>query len=211
MDESILYDKLKNPSSYGFGVKSVKILQTHISYVVLTGDYAYKIKKPVNFVFLDFSSLEKRKHFCEEEIRLNKRLCPEIYLGVIPITKKDQSIEIDGSGEIIEYAVKMKEFSQENIMTKMLQHGKIDEVTIDKIVDILIKFYKKGERSTDIDIFGSIDTIKSNTDENFEQTEFVINKTLSQYIFNFIKQNTNKYLKSKRDIFIKRIENGFIK
>lgn len=211
MDESILYDKLKNPSIYGSSVKSVKILQTHISYVVLTGDYAYKIKKPVNFVFLDFSSLEKRRHFCEEEIRLNKRLCPEIYLGVIPITKKDQSIEIDGCGEIIEYAVKMKEFSQENIMTKMLQQGKIDEVTIDKIVDILIKFYKTGERSIDIDIFGSIDTIKSNTDENFEQTESVIDITIPQNVFNFIKLNTTKFLKSKKNIFNKRIENGFIK
>ena len=151
MEESKLYNILKNPSVYGFDVKSVRILQTHISYIALTGKYAYKIKKPVDFGFLDFSSLEKRKKFCEEEIRLNRRLCPDIYLDVVPITIKDHTVEINGRGEIIEYAVKMKEFSQENIMTKMLQQDKIDEEIIDKIVDILIKFYRTGERSVDID------------------------------------------------------------
>ena len=211
MDELKFYESLKNPSFYGPKVKSVKILQTHISYIALTGKYAYKIKKPVNFGFLDFSNLEKRKFYCEEEIRLNRRLCPEIYNDVVTITKKDNTFKIDGKGKIIDYAVKMKEFPQENIMTKMLHNNKIDEKIIDKILDILIKFYKTSEKSKEINTFGSIDKIKINTDENFEQTESAIDKTISENIFNFIKKNTNKFLKEKKDVFKSRIKKGFIR
>ena len=85
MNQGMLFDQLKNPKFYGPHVTSVQLLQTHISYVVLTGTYAYKVKKPVNFGFLDFSTLDKRKYFCEEELRLNKRLCPDMYLDVLPI------------------------------------------------------------------------------------------------------------------------------
>ena len=88
-----MLEYLKNPASYGSNVESVNVLQTHISFVALTGEYAYKVKKPVNFGFLDFSTLEKRKYFCEEEMRLNRRLCPDIYLDVIPITQKNNEIE----------------------------------------------------------------------------------------------------------------------
>lgn len=87
MDQPDILKNLKNPEFYGSDVKSVSILQTHISFVALTGKYAYKVKKPVNFGFLDFSTLEKRKYFCEEELKLNRRLCPDIYLEVLPITR----------------------------------------------------------------------------------------------------------------------------
>ena len=133
MEQSKLFESLKNPSLYGSDVDSVDVLQTHISFVALTGKYAYKIKKPVNFGFLDFSTLEKRKYYCEEEIRLNRRLCPDIYLDVVPLTKKNNNIQLNGEGEIIEYAVKMREFPQEHIMTKLLKQGRIDEEIIDNI------------------------------------------------------------------------------
>jgi aminoglycoside phosphotransferase family enzyme len=99
--EQSLFQSLKNPKFYGKNIKSIELIQTHISYVALTGRFAYKIKKPVNFGFLDFSTLEKRKFFCEEEVRLNKRLCPEIYLGVVPITQKDNSFELNGKVQVI--------------------------------------------------------------------------------------------------------------
>ena len=132
-----MFESLKNPEFYGSNVESVNVLQTHISFVALTGNYAYKVKKPVNFGFLDFSTLEKRKYFCEEEIRLNRRLCPDIYLDVLPITKKNSDIELNGNGEIVDYALKMKEFPQENIMTNLLQQEKINEEAIDEICTIL--------------------------------------------------------------------------
>jgi len=209
--EQSLFQSLKNPKFYGKNINSVEIIQTHISYVALTGRFAYKIKKSVNFGFLDFSTLEKRKFFCEEEVRLNKRLCPEIYLGIVPISQKDNNFELNGKGKIVDYAVKMKEFPQEKIMTKQLENDKIDEEVLDKICDILDDFYKKGECSKEIDSFGKVETIKKNTDENFDQTESVIDVTIPKEIFNYIKKVTNEFLDKKKELFEKRIKDGFIK
>jgi len=210
MNSTKFFESLKNPSLYGSNVKSVDILQTHISFVALTGKYAYKIKKPVNFGFLDFSTLDKRKYFCEEELRLNRRLCPDIYLDVVPITEKNNNLQIGSNGKIIDYAVKMVEFPQEKIMTKLLEQEKINEEVIKKICKILNEFYKNSECSKDIDRYGTIDFIKKNTDENFEQTKSVIDITISRKIFENIKSNTNKFLEEKKDLFEKRIKQGHI-
>jgi aminoglycoside phosphotransferase family enzyme/predicted kinase len=211
METLELLGHLKNPRVYGNDVKSVVMLQTHISFVALTGKFAYKVKKPVNFDFLDFSTIEKRKHFCEEELRLNKRLCPDLYLDVVSITVKDNHLEINGDGKVVDYAVKMKEFPQEKIMTKLLEKGKIDEELIKKICYILVEFYKKGERSSDIDSYGTIKSIKMNTDENFEQTESFVDITIPQKTYHFIKKATNEFLNQKKKVIEERIKNGFIR
>ncbi len=200
-----IFNHLKNSEFYGPDIKSVDILQTHISFVVLTGKYAYKVKKPVNFGFLDFSTLEKRKYFCEEEMRLNRRLCPDVYLDVLPITKKDDKLELNGDGDIIEYVLKMKEFSQEEIMTNLLNQGKIDEVSIKKICDILVDFYNSGDQSKEIDNYGKIDAVKQNIDENFEQTKSVIDITIPKNIYQYIKNTSNKFLNKGKVVFDKRI------
>ncbi len=211
MDQLKLFEILQKPELYGSKVKSVKVLQTHISFVVLTGEYAYKIKKAVNFGFLDYSTLEKRKHFCEEEVRLNKRLCPDIYLGVVPIRVKNGDIAFNGEGAVVEYAVKMKEFPQDNIMTKLLKQGKIDENVLDKICSILVDFYNSSERSKEIDKYGTVKSIKKNTDENFEQTKPMIDVTISSETYDYIKTVTNNFLDKKKDVFEKRIKNGYIR
>ena len=210
MKQSLTFENLKNPTLYGPDVKSVNILQTHISYIALTGLYAYKIKKPVNFGFLDFSTLEKRKYFCEEELKLNRRLCPEIYLKVVPISIKNNEIKINGDGQIIEYALKMNEFSQKNIMTRLLEQGKIDEIDMDNICNILVDFYKYGEHSKEIDKYGTVDFVKKNTDENFEQTKSMINFTITKEIFDFIKAKTNEFLDKYKEYFEDRIRKNCI-
>ncbi len=94
-----LIQQMMQPGFYSHPVaEPIQLIQTHVSYVLLTGDYAYKVKKPVNFGFLDFSTLEKRHHFCQEELRLNQRGAAELYLDVIPITKADGSFHLNGSG-----------------------------------------------------------------------------------------------------------------
>ena len=211
MAQSDLFEKLKNPAIYGPNVHSIETIQTHISLVLLTGTYAYKIKKPVNFGFLDFSTLEKRKHFCEEEIRLNKRLCPDIYLEVLPITEKNNNISLNGSGKIIEYALKMKEFSQDNIMTNKLQSGQIHEETIDKICSKLVDFYAKGPQTEEINTYGKTEIIQQNIDENFEQTQEVIGTTIDKKVFDTIQNASNNLLSTKKDCFDKRIKKGYIK
>lgn len=208
MDQKSFVKQIKKPQTYKKETP-IKLIQTHISFVALTGEYAYKIKKPVNFGFLDFSTLEKRKHFCEEELKLNNRLCPEIYLDVVAFTKKDGQLEIDGTGEVVDYAVKMKEFSQDKIMSNLLKENKISDETIENICNVLVDFYSKIESSEEIDRYGTVELIKKNTDENFEQTEEFVGKTISKEIFDFIKKETNNFLKNKQ-IFENRIKNNFI-
>lgn len=120
------------------------VIETHISWIVI-GKEAYKIKKPVSFSFLDFSTVEKRKFFCEEEVRLNKRLSPDVYLGVVTVTEKDGRIEIDGRGEITEYAVKMIVLDQETRMDRMIEKNMIGESDVRRIADILSEFHAKCE------------------------------------------------------------------
>lgn len=124
--------------------KKFTIVETHISWIVI-GKEAYKIKKPVSFSFLDFSTVEKRKFFCEEEVRLNRRLSPDIYLGVVTLTEEDGRIEIDGRGKIVEYAVKMKALDQEIRMDRMIEKSKIGESDVRRIADILSEFHAKCE------------------------------------------------------------------
>lgn len=206
MNQGMLFDHLKNPRFYGPHVTSVQVLQTHISYVALTGTFAYKIKKPVNFGFLDFSTLDKRKFYCEEELRLNKRLCPEMYLDVLPITQDGSTLALDGTGTIVEYALKMKEFPQENIMTQLLQEGKISEETIDQLISLLIDFYQGQEPTEEITRHGEVPCVKQNIDENFSQTKPMIDITVPKETFSYIKEEVERFFERKKDVFGHRMK-----
>ncbi|MDT8282583.1 MAG: aminoglycoside phosphotransferase, partial [Gammaproteobacteria bacterium] len=105
-------ENLLRPDAFDHPVKKIQLIETHISWVILTGDFAYKIKKPVNFGFLNFSTLEKRRQFCELELKLNSRLAPDIYIDVVSITGTELEPKIANSGRVIEYAVKMLQFPQ---------------------------------------------------------------------------------------------------
>ena len=109
--ENTLIQALQNPELYDHPVDGFQTIETHISVVILTGDYAYKIKKPMDFGFLDFSTLERRKHFCEEELRLNRRLAPGLYLEVVPITGSPEQPVLGGEGDAFEYAIRMRHAS----------------------------------------------------------------------------------------------------
>ena len=120
-----LQKALLNPRIYPDHPKKVGFFETHISLLFFTGNHVYKVKKPVDFGFLDFTSLEKRKYFCEQEVRLNRRLSPEIYLGVIKIIYDGRRILLDGRGEVVEYAVKMKQIPEELLMDELLGEGQV--------------------------------------------------------------------------------------
>src|SRR4030042_1691591 len=154
-----IIDALLNPSAYDETVKDIRLVQTHISWIFLTGKYAYKIKKPVNFGFLDFTTLEKRKFFCEKELELNKRLCGDMYLEVVPINKAN-AIKIKGAGETVEYAVKMKRMPQERMMSKLIEKNKVDDKLVDKLAKIIAEFHSKAETNRRISEFGSLAVIE---------------------------------------------------
>lgn len=211
MHSSELFTKLQDPSVYGSKVEDVQIIQTHISFVVLTGECVYKIKKPVSFGFLDFSTLEKRKYYCQQEVLLNKRLCPQLYLDVVAITDKDGVLSINGQGKPVEYAVKMKEFPQKALMSKLLSKNMIATEHIDKICKRLIDFYADQQPSQEVLAHGSLQGIRQNIDENFQQTKNMIGITITTDQWHSIKKSNESFFSRCASVFKERVEQQKIK
>ena len=209
-DQKPVVEALLKPDAYSEETGKIELIQTHISFVFLTKNYVYKVKKAVNFGFLDFSTLDKRRFFCEKELELNRRLCPEIYLEVVSINKS-RSIKVNGSGETVEYALKMKRLPQERIMTVLLKEDKVDKKTIDVIAQIVAQFHSQARTNSEISQFGSLKIVKTNWDENFAQTTKYINQTISQTEFEFIQTKINNFLEKNQSLFASRIANGCIR
>lgn len=214
MDDEQFILELQNPNTFGLKKDTpLPMIQTHISRIILTGPFAYKIKKPVNFGFLDFSTLEKRKKYCYEELRLNSYLCPDLYEDVIRLTETtyDNKLEINGEGSIVDYAVKMKQFPQENMMTNLLKKQLITTDHIDILINQLVTFYKKSESTEEIKSYGAVDAIKKNIVENFQQTKNKINHTISLKHYQHIKKANELFFSLGKDYFEQRRREGFIK
>ena len=151
-----------------FDNNACNIIQTHISWVLLIGQHAYKIKKPVNFGFLDFSTLEKRRFFCNEELRLNRRLAAELYLDVTPITGTPDHPLIGGPGNPIEYAVKMIRFPAGQLLSGRAERGQLDTDLIDQLSSIVANFHDSIDRTGENSLYGDSANIKHWFDENFD-------------------------------------------
>ncbi|MDO8704185.1 MAG: AAA family ATPase [Sulfuricaulis sp.] len=164
-----LIQALHNAACYNHAVQDIHVVETHISWVVLTGPYAYKIKKPVNLGFLDFSALDKRRFYCEEELRLNRRLAEALYLGVIPITGSPASPRLNGSGAAIEYAVKMVQFSEEARLDRMLARGELQPMHIDLLAQELAAFHGRIASAGHDQAFGDPEHVHEPVRQNFEQ------------------------------------------
>ncbi len=201
---------LMNPSTYANRPGRVDLVQTHISWVFIAEDQVYKVKKPVDFGFLDFTSLEKRKHFCEEELRLNQRLCPEIYLEVLPITNNRGEIRIGDRGEIMEWALRMNRMPEEGMMGKLIEKNLIDTSMIDLIIQRLIPFYEKASRDNWVRNLGGIDIVTQNTEENFEQTIPFIDKVIERDVYDKIRGYTRNFIKKQRNLFLSRVRESRI-
>lgn len=194
-----------------------RLIQTHISWVILLNEIVYKIKKPVDFGFLDYTTLEKRRFFCEEEVRLNRRLCPEIYLGVVPIVKTlDGGYSFDAQGEIMEWAVKMRRMPEDGIMTHLLKKYEINTWHIDAILDKLVPFYamKQGRTEKEAGLIaeaGSIEVIRHNTEENFEQIAPFVNQIIPSALYDTICAYTRNFLQTHAGLLEGRRNEGRIK
>jgi hypothetical protein len=165
---------LLNPNSYSRRPKNVRLVQTHSSFVFIAPPFVFKIKKPVNFGFLDFSSLEKRRYFCEREVELNRRLCPRMYLGVVPISIKAGRFTFGEGEAVVEYAVKMRKLSDRYFLDKLVERDEVVPGDLDRIAIALRSFYQAQQPSEEIEAWGRIDRLKISTDENFRQTEALV-------------------------------------
>jgi aminoglycoside phosphotransferase family enzyme len=204
IDQKQVVEALMKPEAYDDDPGGIELVQTHISFVFLTKDLVYKVKKAVNLGFLDFTTLEKRRFFCEKELELNRRLCGDMYLEVVPINKSD-AIKIKGEGETVEYAVKMKRMPQEKMMSKLLEKNHVDDKLVDRIAKIIAEFHSKAETNKRISEFGSLAVIETNWKENFDQTEEYVGKTISTEDFKLVRERVEDFMKRNTALFEKRM------
>ena len=151
--QEVLLQGLQHASCFPHSVETFTLIQTHISWVLLTGQYAYKFKKPVNLGFLDFSTLALRKHFCEEELRLNRRFAAELYLERVCITGSPDKPVLNGKGPVIEYAIKMKQFPQSAQLDEVLKQHQLTGEHIDKLAET-VAAYNAAAAGKGPDAFG---------------------------------------------------------
>ncbi len=160
---------LRDAAASDAGGGSVAVIETHISHVLLTGQFAYKIKKPVGLGFVDFRTLESRRFYCEEELRLNRRLAPELYLDVVAITGSVAAPTLCGSGPAIEYAVKMREFPQDALASRVLARGELSGALVDALAAQVAGFHRAAAVASAEGRFGAPDTILRLALQNFHQ------------------------------------------
>ena len=205
-----LIDAMGQPQFYPGCSTPVELRQTHISYVFLVGEFVYKIKKPVRFTFLDYSTLERRHHFCQEEVRLNRRLAPTVYLDVVPILKVQGGFVLgkeNGAPEectVAEYAVKMRRLPKDRMLDALVKAGKIGVHEIDAIARKLVSFHLAASVDR-APIYGASDSIWQRLSDNFKETEPFIGKTISQSKFTSIQDFSVASMNEHRTLFETRI------
>ncbi len=160
---------LQNPALYPHPVEGFQVIETHISWVILTGPFAYKVKKPVNFGFLDFTGLESRAHFCAEELRLNQRLTEDLYLEVLPVTGSVEAPQLGGEGAAIEYVLKMRQFPQTGLLSTLQANGELTTQHIDAMAEQIARFHLSAPKVPTEHDAGTPDSVMAPVAQNFEQ------------------------------------------
>ena len=206
-----LIQALLKPEAYPDPPRTIELVQTQISYVFLADDLVYKIKKPVDFGFLNFTTLEKRRYYCQKEIELNRRLCPDAYLGVVTVTEDNGSFCIGGQGDIAEYAVNMRLLPRELMMDVLLPANKVTPDMLKSVAEILVEFHRKAATSDEINAIGGINAVIKNTSENFEQTESHVGAIIPRETFQHIKDFTEGFIKDNTSLFQRRADEGRIR
>ncbi|WP_342349400.1 AAA family ATPase [uncultured Nitrospira sp.] len=211
MISSQLVASLQNPKCYAHPVSQVTLVETHISWVFLTGRYVYKIKKPVLFSFVDFSTLEKRKWFCEEEVRLNGRLAPHLYLGVVSITGSPSDPRMDGDGCPFEWAVKMKQFPPNQEFHNLLERGSLDESVVGQLARDIGIFHSRLDPAEDLMPYGEPDMVWQPITECFEDIPHTALPARIQSCLQDIQEWINQEWRRLRSIIKQRKASGQIR
>jgi len=202
---------LLESQAYPHKPQKIELVQTQMSFILLTGEYVYKIKKPVNLGYLDYTTLEKRLFFCHQELELNRRLCPGAYLAVVPVVEEKGRFRVEGQDKAIEYAVKMKQLPQDRMMDVLLPRGQVTQEMIARVAEKLMVFHQKAETNQEIAAFGRLDVINHNCDENFAQTEKYIGTSITAEEYQHIKNYTDNFIDSNTSLFDKRVKEGKIR
>ncbi len=203
--EAELIAFLCSSDSYAHQPGEVRFIETHISWVFIASPFVFKVKKPVNLGFADFTTLERRRYFCERELQLNRRLCPDVYLDVLAIYKSRGRFSLEPAGEIAEYALKMRELPQVWFLSELLARRDVGENEIRRIVARLDAFYAAENPTDEIERWGRPGRLKISTDENFTQVQPFAGKTVSATALETIRHFTNSFYASNETLFEQRI------
>lgn len=192
-------------------IEPITLVQTHISYVFLTGQYAYKVKKPIRFGFLDFSTLELRSHFCQEELRLNRRLAPELYLAVLPITEDRSTgrFELNESGPAVEYIVQMRQFQCNGL--ELFEKDWFTKETMQHLGRQIAQFHATAATNEQICANGSVEALRKIDANNFQLSEPFIGRTQTQQQFEQTRDAVQQFVDLHEDWYIQRQADGKIR
>jgi len=200
---------LLQPAAYPYAVGKVELVQTHISYVLLAGDFVYKIKKPVDFGFLDFTTLAKRRYYCRQEVILNRRLCPGAYQGVVRVAWQGGRLSLEGRGKAVEYAVKMRRLPADRMMDSLLAQGKISPTMVEAVAERLADFHARAATSPAIARYGAR-AIRIAWDENFDQWAVYIGDTITAEQDRYLRAYVRSFFVRQRPLLERRVQQGRI-
>src|SRR5215813_11269163 len=206
-----LIQALTDRAVYEHPTTEIVVLQTHISWVVLTGPYAYKIKKPVNLGFVDFSTLAQRHFFCQEELRLNRRLAPQLYLEVVALYGTPERPRFHGQGAPLEYAVKMVQFAQETLLSHLIAVGQLRGAHIDCLTREVSAFHARIATADPVSRFGTPEAIYQPVQENFQHLFDTIDDPVRQTHARALEAWCQRTFTARRATFVARKRDGFVR
>jgi aminoglycoside phosphotransferase family enzyme/predicted kinase len=210
-DQDRIVQALLRPETYPRRPSHITHLQTHISHIFLTGGLVYKVKKPIRYDFLDFSTLAQRGYFCRQEVKLNRRLTHNLYLGVARITEDKTRLAVNGRGRVVEYAVLMREMPQDRMMNRLLAAGQVGGKEIKDLVRILAPFYRNAQTGGAVNQDGRIAVIRKNTEENFTETRPFVGKLASPSAYQTVLRYTRRFIDRNHPLFESRIATNRIR
>lgn len=225
MELSRIVEALSRPGAYPHPAGEIVLHHTHISVVFLAGPFAYKVKKPVDLGFLDFTTLERRRHFCHEEVRLNRRLAPDVYRGVVPILEESGELRVgretlpppssSGSGaaagdgtEAVEYAVKMERLPPEATLERRLEDGRLEPAELRTLARRIAEFHREADAGPEIAGVGGYETVARNVRENFEQTASHLGVTIREPVRARLARRTEEELQRSGPLIRRRADEG---
>jgi aminoglycoside phosphotransferase family enzyme/predicted kinase len=208
MDLAHLIEALSSPTAYPLPVQAVEVRQTHISVVFLVGEHVYKVKKPVRLDFLDFSTLELRRHFCEEEVRLNRWLAPGVYLGVVPVTEEAGQLRVEGGGPAVEWAVKMVRLPEEATLAHRLRHDDVGPDVVEALARRVAAFHASQPTSEKLSLYGRFDVVAGNARGNLTPSAAPAGVTLSQAVLDRLRKRVESELERLRPVIDDRAARG---
>jgi uncharacterized protein len=198
-------EALATPAAYPHPAPSVTRLQTHLSVVFLAGEMAYKLKKPLRLDFVDLSTLDRRRELCHEEVRLNRRLSPNLYRGVLPITESKAGICVGGVGSPIEWAIQMRRLPDARMMDRLLCAGTLSLEQVRQLAELIAAFHAQADTGPAISAFGTSDALRSLWDEHFTQTRRAIGRTLSSFQDGLLNATAGAWLARKETLLHRRV------